>query len=266
MTSDGVCPDLSFTEDCIDPFDPENPNLWVKLEHLGRYLFAADYLRSRHPDQIADMACGLGYGLPELTQVAPRVLGVDSNPKVLQAAQTRWNQWFSTGPGTLTLCHQNLDDTDWPSPLAPNSLDAIVSFETLEHLLEPERVVAHFAQTLKANGLLIGSVPSHLHDPPGTAGLPVNPYHKQFFSFERFRRLLENHGFEVTYRLGQASSNRLYKQESQLLKRRSLTQRLGEFSPLHTPALIRHLSYLLAYPSADDLEGSYALIVVAQKH
>jgi SAM-dependent methyltransferase len=265
MASDGVSSDLSFTEDCIDPFDATNPNLWVKLEHLGRYLFAADYLRSRQPDQIADMACGLGYGLPGLAQVAPRVLGVDSNPKVLQAAQTICNQRSQTGSGTLTLCHQNLDDASWQPPLAPDSLDAIVSFETLEHLLEPERVVAQFAQTLKANGLLICSVPNRLHDPPGSAGLPVNPYHKQFFSFERLRRLLEGHGFEVTYRLGQAASNLLYKRESQLLKRRSLTQRLGEFSSLHTPAMVRHLSYLLAYPSADDLEGSYALIVVAQK-
>lgn len=77
--------------------------------------------------------------------------------------------------------------------------------------------------------------------------------------------MLERHGFEVIYRLGQAPANILYKRESQLLKRRSLAQRLGDFSAMHTPDIIRHLSYLLTYLTLEDVEGFYAIIAVAQK-
>ncbi len=48
--------------DQIDPFDPGDSNLWRKAEYLGRYLFAADFLRSHKSDLVADISCGMGYG------------------------------------------------------------------------------------------------------------------------------------------------------------------------------------------------------------
>jgi 2-polyprenyl-3-methyl-5-hydroxy-6-metoxy-1,4-benzoquinol methylase len=38
-------------------------------------------------------------------------------------------------------------------------VDAVVSFETLEHLPEPRRAVAEIARVLKPGGLLIASIP-----------------------------------------------------------------------------------------------------------
>ncbi len=263
--SSNVYTDLSFTQDCIDPFDTENPNLWVKLEHLGRYLFAADYLRRYRPQRLADIACGMGYGLPELTQIGNTVIAVDRDSALLAAARQSWRQDPRLGHGSLNCCNHDLERQPWPSVLGPATLDAIVSFETLEHLLEPEWVLAQFALALKENGFLLCSVPNVLYDPADVAGLPVNPYHKQFFGFSAFRQLLAKHGFQVIYRLGQASSNTLFKRESQLLKRRSILHRLGDFATLHTPDILKHMTYLLAYPSVEDVDGSYSLIVVAQK-
>ncbi len=259
------CPDLNFTADQIDPFDIDNPNLWVKLEHLGRYLFAADYLRRYRPDQMADIACGSGYGLPELSQIAQAVVALDNSAEALNAAQHTWESDTRLGHGQLSFLQHDLERDPWPQHLDQGCLDAIASFETLEHLIEPEQALAKFSQALKEKGVLICSVPNSLYEPPGCAGLPTNLEHKQLFSFATLRKLLERHGFEVVYRLGQATANILYKRESQLLKRRSLHQRLGEFSAMHTPDIIRHLSYLLAYPTVEDVEGSYAIIVVAQK-
>jgi SAM-dependent methyltransferase len=257
--------DLSFTQDAIDPFDVNNPNLWVKLEHLGRYLFATDYLRRYQPNRVGDLACGLGYGLVELSQIAHTVIAVDCHSDVLTTApQARLKERFPAS-GTLEVYQHDLEVLPWPKSLCQPPLDAIVSFETLEHVLEPERVLAQFAQVLADRGICICSVPNVIHDPPGVAGLPVNPDHRQFFDFHSLRRLLERSGFKIIDRVGQASSNLLYKRESQLLKRRSLQQRLGDFAVVHHPDVIRHLAYLLAYPTAMDVEGSYSLIVVAQK-
>lgn len=80
-----------------------------------------------------------------------------------------------------------------------------------------------------------------------------------------FGNYLERHGFQILYRLGQTSANVIFRRESQLLKHKHITQRLGDFSGIHTPDLVRHLTYLLAYPTVEDVDGSYSLIVVAQK-
>jgi SAM-dependent methyltransferase len=251
--------DLSFQVDCIDPFDRSNDNLWIKLEHLGRYLFAADYLRSPRLDCVADIACGSGYGLTELGTIADRLIGIDQSAEILNdAAQAQ-------GSVKPTLLTHDLDHDAWFTSLEPGSVDAIVSFETLEHLVDPTRAIAKFSRLLKPRGICICSVPNVLHEPRGASGLPTNASHKQLFSGRSLRHLLEQHGFQIEYQLGQACANLLFKRESQLLKHKSLKQRLGNYSALHDPAVVRHLSYLLAYPTVEDIDGSYSLIVVAQK-
>lgn len=256
---DSYNPDLDFGLDCVDPFDQDNDNLWIKLEHLGRYLFAADYLRPLKPACVADIACGLGYGLLELEKITQSVIGIDGSIKILEKAAN-----LSTLSHTQFLQH-DLDQPDWFAELRPHSVDAIVSFETLEHLIDPAYALANFSQLLTSQGVLICSVPNVLYEPREPTGLPTNPVHKQLFNGRSLIRLLEQHGFSVHYRVGQAASNILYKRESQLLKHRTLRKRIGNYASLHHPDLVRHLSYLLAYPSAEDIEGSYSLIVVAQK-
>lgn len=258
--------DLNFTQDCIDPFDVDNPNIWIKLEHLGRYLFTADFLKSYSPQNIADIACGMGYGVAELARVADLVVAVDKNPMILEKARNSLAGQAVKNNTEIRFYEQDLEVLSWSGIINHSPLDAIVSFETLEHLIEPELVLHQFAQLLKEKGVLICSVPNTLHDPADAVGLPVNPYHKQFFSFSAFRRLLKKQGFEVLHRLGQTSANVIFKRESQLLKHKTLTERLGNFSGVHAPDLVRHLSYLLAYPTVEDVDGSYSLIVVAQKN
>ncbi len=251
--------DLYFNLDCIDPFDQDNDNLWVKLEHLGRYLFASDYLRQFKPACIADIACGSGYGLAELGKVAALVIGIDHSSEILAAAREQ-NQ-----TSNIQLLKHDLDEDDWFGNLPAASVDAVISFETLEHLTDPANAIAKFSRLLKPQGLLICSVPNVLHEPRNATGLPTNPAHKQLFSRRSLKQLLARNGFQIRYQLGQAGSNILFKRESQLLKHRSLKQRIGDHPQLHSPEIVRHLSYLIAYPTVEDIDGSYSLIVIAQK-
>jgi len=39
----------------------------------------------------------------------------------------------------------------------------------------------------------------------------------------------------------------------------------GDRRELHTPEMIRMFTNLLGYPTAEDVDGSYSIIVVAQK-
>ncbi len=250
---------LDFGEDCINPFDQTDKNLWVKIEHLGRYLFAADYLRQFHLTCIADIACGVGYGIHELERVADLVIGVDGNSELLKQAAQQCNN------SQTRLIQHNLDQSGLLADKTHPTIDAIVSFETLEHLINPSSVLEQFSQLLSPGGFLICSVPNVLYEPRDDAGLPTNSCHKQFFSYQSLSRLLEFNGLKVNYRVGQAWSNILFKRETQLLRNRSIQQRLGEYSYLSFPEIIRHLSYLIAYPTVEDVDGSYSLIIVGQK-
>ncbi len=252
--------DLNFTQDCINPFAEENKNLWVKLEHLGRYLFAVDYLRRFNPVSVADIACGYGYGLPVLNQITELVIGVDSNTQILKQASKQFHNCDQ-----ICLLEHDLEQSNSLVSSFKSTVDAIVSFETLEHLIDPAIALKQFFHLLRSGGFLICSVPNVLYEPLDAAGLPTNPYHKQLFNCESFSHLLVRNGFRINYRLGQARANILFKQESKLLKHRTIQQRIGDYYQLHDPEILRHLSYLIAYPTVEDVDGSYTLIVVAQK-
>ncbi|TVP61434.1 MAG: class I SAM-dependent methyltransferase, partial [Nodularia sp. (in: Bacteria)] len=207
---------LNFGEDCIDPFDQTDKNLWIKIEHLGRYLFAADHLRQFKLNCIADIACGVGYGIRELEKVSDLVIGVDGSSELLKQAAQQCNN------SQTQLIQYNLDQPGLLADKTYPSIDAIVCFETLEHLINPTSVLEQFSQLLSPGGFLICSVPNVLYEPRDDAGLPTNSCHKQFFSYQSLSRLLEQNGLRVNFRVGQAWSNILFKRETQLLRNRSI--------------------------------------------
>jgi SAM-dependent methyltransferase len=250
--------------DQVDPYDVADQKFWVKLEHLGRYLFAADYLNQFQPNVIADIACGVGYGIPELHRAANSIVAVDNSTEMLDLASNRY------GGAGVTFIQHDLDHDETVSELKASSLDAIVSFETLEHLLNPNWAVEQFSQLLLPGGFLICSVPNVIFEPlwphqVGAAGLPANKCHTQLFNFHSFARLLGRYDFEIKYRVGQAWTNILYRRESELFLKQVIRFKIGDRSEMHSSEMIRMLAHLLGYPTAEDVDGSYSIIVVAQK-
>jgi len=144
-------------------------------------------------------------------------------------------------------------------------VDAVVSFETLEHLADSHRAVSQFAQVLQPGGFLICSVPNAQFESGDDAGLPRNKSHKQWFSFGSLSRIVQSHDLQVLYRLGQSWSRALFRREQQLTHAKCLTRKLSEEPIMHTPEMIRWLAYVAAYPTVEDVDGSYSIIIVAQK-
>lgn len=247
--------------DQIDPFDAGDSNLWRKAEYLGRYLFAADFLRSHKPDLdlVADISCGMGYGSLELCAVAGRVIGVDGNRALMESARQKFKMQ------NLHFLYKNLDEEELSPEIARGSAAAVVSFETLEHLLDPSRAVAQFSKILQPGGFFICSVPNVLSESGDTSGLPRNKAHKQWFNFGSLCRLAQRHEMRVVYRLGQSWSKALFRREQQLSNAKRISRKLGDEPALHSPEMMRWLSYVAAYPTVEDVDGSYSLIIVAQK-
>jgi SAM-dependent methyltransferase len=157
-----------------------------------------------------------------------------------------------------------------PSNGGQENLWSHFSDRLLEHVLNPSAAIKQFSQILKPGGNLICSVPNVIFEPMwpikmAAAGLPANKCHKQLFNFNSFSRLLSQHGFRISYRLGQSWTNILYRRESELVEKKILHTNTSDRPELHTPEMIRLFSYLFAYPTAEDVEGSYSIIIVAQK-
>jgi len=245
--------------DQADPFCTDEHNVWRRAEYLGRYLFAADFLGQQKPKVVADISCGTGYGTEELCRVADAVVGVDSSQDLIKTASKRCSG------SNASFLKKDLDQEDLIPEIEEGSVDAVVSFETIGHLVDPNRAISQFSKILGPGKFLICSVPNVLYESRDSAGLPRNRCHKQWFSFGSLSRTLQSHRFQVIYRLGQSWSKALHRREQQLWHAKRIAQKLSDIQAMQSPEAIRWLSYVAAYPTVEDVDGSYSIIVLAQK-
>lgn len=75
-------------------------------------------------------------------------------------------------------------------PVADKSFDGILSTQTLEHVPNPHAIVAEWARVIKADGLLLITVPFMWPE-------HELPYDYQRFSSNGLKLLLENYGFAI---------------------------------------------------------------------
>jgi len=208
---------------------------------------------------VVDAACGIGYGSAELAAVADVVVGIDVDSATLAEARRR------TAGAAVTLVRADLDTGEGCAALADGFADAVVSFETLEHLVRAESALGRFARLLRPRGLLICSVPNAAHEARTPTLLPRNRRHRRLFSFDSLARSLDAAGFDVEYRLGQALTRSILNRETDLLRRGVLEDRLSRLETMHEPGTMRWLARVLAYPSGEDVDRSYAMIAVATR-
>src|SRR5207302_1833392 len=99
-------------------------------------------------------------------------------------------------------------------PLRHDSIEVIVSFETLEHVPQFDEFVTELRRVLKADGVLLLSTPNALHTRP-LDGKPRNPFHVREFTPNELLALLRG-SFRRVQLLGQRTHPRLvyYKEEN----------------------------------------------------
>ncbi|HEY7724263.1 MAG TPA: class I SAM-dependent methyltransferase [Anaeromyxobacteraceae bacterium] len=154
----------------LDP-DQHHGELFY-LEHMARYRWAEAFARGR---MVLDVACGTGYGSRLLAEAGARfVASVDVSPEALTAARQRF--------GHERAAPVRADAVRLP--FGDASFDLVVSFETIEHLPEPERLVAEMRRVLRREGLVVVSSPNR-----AIFG-GKNPFHPSEMTVPELRRKL----------------------------------------------------------------------------
>jgi 2-polyprenyl-3-methyl-5-hydroxy-6-metoxy-1,4-benzoquinol methylase len=146
------------------------------LEHLQRYWFARNFSAGKN---VLDIACGEGYGCSILGSNANTVIGVDISPEVIEFARRKYgsNQVSFECGSALKI------------PLDDDSVDLVVSFETIEHVDHPEVFLDEIRRVLRHDGILIVSTPEKS---TYSDGRHVNHFHISEMYEEEFYQLLSS--------------------------------------------------------------------------
>lgn len=120
----------------------------IRQEHLHRYAWCLPLVEGK---DVLDVASGEGYGSAMLASNARSVSGVDISHEAVKHASERY-----AALGNLRY----LQGSAAAIPLEDDSVDVVVSFETIEHLLEQEEMMAEIRRVLRPAGILVMSSPN----------------------------------------------------------------------------------------------------------
>jgi SAM-dependent methyltransferase len=160
----------------------------IRADHVLRYQFAEAVLEEGC--NVLDFACGVGYGSFIISgKSGSKVTAVDASPTAIGYARRHW-----AGPNIEYVCGS-------PGSWRPSAgqFDAIVSFETLEHMADGRKFLHYLWRALAPGGVLLCSAP-HLNYNP----LTDNPFHIEHYSAASVNELLsELRGMEASVILGE---------------------------------------------------------------
>lgn len=229
---------------------PSETSPGIVALHLARYVFAERWCDDR---DVLDLGCGAGYGSFRLSRSARAVVGGDVSEEAIAYAQSHY--------GAPNLEFRTLDALRLP--FDDGSFDTVCSFETIEHVEDPDGLVREVARVLRPDGTFVVSTPRA----DVTTHAPVNPYHHVEFSRADFDALLAK----------AFGSVEMYGERRRQTRTHRLFQRLDVLSLRRRSAVLRRASILTGTPatentglgdvviSRDDVDGAHVLVAVCTR-
>lgn len=157
----------------------------IRHEHMHRYSWCLELARGC---DVLDIASGEGYGSNLLADTAKSIVGVDISEEAVaharEAYREKGNLRFEVGDAASI-------------PLPDNSVDLVVSFETIEHHDKHVEMMAEIDRVLRPDGRLVMSSPNKAvySDKAGHH----NEFHVKELYFDEFDQLLRKHFPSVRY-------------------------------------------------------------------
>jgi ubiquinone/menaquinone biosynthesis C-methylase UbiE len=141
-------------------------------EHMTRYVCAQEICKDK---TVLDIASGSGYGTQLLAHTASFVYGVDVDKRSVEYAKQNYqekNIQYLAGDGVSI-------------PLDDNSVERVVTLETIEHVENYKKFLSEIRRVLTKDGLAIVSTPNKLEFTQG------NHFHLYEFEYEELLNLLK---------------------------------------------------------------------------
>jgi ubiquinone/menaquinone biosynthesis C-methylase UbiE len=165
-------------------------------EHLDRYLFAKKFVKNKI---VLDIACGAGYGSFELKKAgAKKVFGGDISKEAVDFANQNYK--------LKDLSFQVMDCVK--IPIKDNSIDVLVSFETIEHIPNYLGFLKEVKRVLKKGGLFICSSPNKQITSPFSK---LSEFHVKEFYIKELMQVLDKFGFKKQGIYGQNKTKNNFK-------------------------------------------------------
>lgn len=157
----------------------------IRADHRFRYEWAVKQLKPG--SRVLDLACGVGYGAKILADAGHTVVAVDRSEEAIGFAKEHYAH------DRITHIVAAADSTLYGGA---NDFDAVVCFETIEHIEDPRPELKAFSRLAP---LLLASVPNESRFPHGGRIL----FHHRHYKPHEFKELIETSGFVVKDWYGQ---------------------------------------------------------------
>lgn len=146
--------------------------------HLHRYAIAFDYIKDK---KVVDIACGEGYGSFLMSKYAKNFTVIDIDEDTIINANSKYKN------NNLSYLQGDVSEI----PLQSSTIDAVISFETIEHTTKHDEIMQEIKRVLKPDGLLIMSSPdkSNYSEKRGF----INKYHVKELYSEEFKNLIKKY-------------------------------------------------------------------------
>lgn len=157
----------------------------IRRDHVARYEFVASRLAPG--SRVLDLACGVGYGSQILAKAGHTVTAVDASPEAIAYAMEHYAH-----PNVTFVCAT----AEGFAPREADRFDAVVSFETIEHLADPAPFLSRWAAKAKA---IYASVPNETVFPHRGR----IKFHFRHYTKSQFASLLKASGWDAVEWHGQ---------------------------------------------------------------
>lgn len=214
-------------------FDPEGVTVpWSRQEHQARFHFGANFVSGA---VVVDCACGAGEGARTFADAGARcVHAFDIDLSAVAATQARCrglNVTVAVGDAQAL-------------PLPDESADVVISFETFEHLRNPEALLSEAHRILRHGGIFVCSTPNRDVSSPG------NSMHSRPWNY--FHTIEYNQAEFFTATQSRFSFCKLFGQNPVSVRRAALMRSLGKISSTIVPVRLNQLlklpQFIFAHP------------------
>ncbi len=189
---------IEFTGERIVPWsEAMKPYAIVWKEHMERYAWASEFCGEKN---VLDAACGTGFGSLLLSAVASSIVGIDVSQEAVDYAKRLFERQEIDAKFVVEDLQSSLVQESYLSMFPQSMFDVVVSFETIEHLENPELWVNQIPHLLNAGGRFISSVP---------LAQELTAFHKHIFTEDSYRKLIADSGLSISSEKTQAGNYRV---------------------------------------------------------